>query len=168
MKWWIDLFLETFSGHWGFVPVATKEVKTRFGVKQIRWITDPSLFLIAEYNNSPVAYIWALPDYNQIFKKMNGRLGPYQIFQALIDRRHINIGRMPIIGIKKEFRNKNIGSYLNYLILVEMKKRGYIGADVGWIDEKNAVAHSTIAITGAKLYKKFCVFDKDLNNIKKV
>ena len=77
-------------------------------------------------------------------------------------------GLMALIGIKKEFRKKNIGSYLNYLILVEMKKKGYKGVDVGWFDEKNIAAHATIAITGAEPYKKFCVFNKDLNNSKKV
>ena len=168
MDMWVDLFLETFEGHWGYVPVKPEEVKTRFGIKQMRWINDPDLFLIAEYKNKPVAYIWALPDYNQIFKDMNGRFGPYQMIQFTFKKRQINIGRMPLIGIKKEFRNKNIGSYLNYLIMVEMKRKGYIGADVGWIDEKNTVAHTTIAITGAKLYKNFCVFDKNLYNSKKV
>jgi len=34
-----------------------------------------------------------------------------------------------------------------------MKNRGYIGAEVGWIDEENKIAHTTIAITGATLYK---------------
>lgn len=168
MDMWVNLFLETFEGHWGYVPVVPEEVKTRFGVKQMRYIVVPSLFLIAEYNNSPVAYIWSLPDYNQIFKNMKGRLGPYQMLQFILKKRQINIGRMLLIGIKKEFRNKNIGSFLNYLTMVEMKKKGYIGVDVGWIDEKNTVAHTTIAITGAKLYKKFCVFDKDLYNSKKV
>ena len=97
---------------------------------------------------------------------MNGQLGPYRLLQFLLMKRHINMGKLPLIGIKKEFRNQNIGSYLNYLTLVEMKKRGYVGAEVGWIDEGNASANATIAITGAKLYKKFRVFDKKINNIK--
>jgi hypothetical protein len=45
-----------------------------------------------------------------------------------------------------------------------MKKRGYIGAEVGWFDEKNIIAISTISITGAKLYKKFRVFDKKISD----
>ncbi len=166
LKWWVDLFLQTFSEHWGYVPVSSEEVKTRFGVKHLRWFVDTPLFLIAEYNGSPVAYIWSTPDYNQVFQKMNGQLGPYQLLQFLLMKRHINMGKLPLIGIKKEFRNQNIGSYLNYLTLVEMKKRGYVGAEVGWIDEGNSSANATIAITGAKLYKKFRVFDKKINNMK--
>ncbi|UCF50374.1 MAG: hypothetical protein JSU91_02520 [Thermoplasmatales archaeon] len=166
LKWWIDLFLETFSEHWGYIHASREEVRTRFGIKQLRWFVDKDLFLIAEYEGSPVAYIWSTPDYNQIFKKFNGRLGPFQFLQYLLLKRQINIGKLPIIGIKKEFRNQNIASYLNYLTLIEMKKRGYIGAEVGWFDEGNSSAKATIAITGAKLYKKFRVFDKKIDNIR--
>lgn len=159
LRWWVNLFLETFSDHWGYVPVSPEEVKTRFGVKQIRWYIDSDLFLIAELNGLPVAYLWSTPDYNQIFQKMNGKLGPYQLAKFLITKRKINMGKLSLIGIKKECRIKNIASGLNYLILVEMKKRGYIGAEVGWIDEENDAAHKTIAITGAKVYKKYSVFE---------
>lgn len=164
LKWWIDFFLETFADHWGYVPVSEEEVKTRFGVKQMRWIVDPSLFLIAECKGLPVAYIWSTPEYNQIFKKINGRLGPVQILFLLFMKGRINKGKLHLIGIKKEFRKYNIGSCLNFDVLVEMKNRGYIGAEIGWIDEENAAAHKTIAITGATVYKKHRVFEKNLKS----
>ena len=163
LKWWIDLFMQTFADHWGYVPVSVEEIRSRFGVRQLRWLVDPRLFLIAEYNGLPIAYLWSTPDYNQIFQKMNGRLGLYQLFQFLYLKNHINKGKLHFIGINKDFRHKNVGSYLNYEILVEMKKRGYIGAETV-IDEGNAVAHKTIDITGAKPYKKYRVFEKDLHN----
>ena len=161
LKWWIELFLETFADHWGYVPVNPEEVKSRFGVKQLRWFVDPRLFLVAEFNGSPVAYIWSTPDYNQIFQKMNGRFGPFQMLQFLWMKNGINKGKLHFIGIKKEFRGQNIGSYLNYETLVEMKNRGYIGAEVV-IDEGNVAANTTIAITGAKLHKKSRVYEKNL------
>ena len=46
-----------------------------------------------------------------------------------------------------------------------MKRRGYIGAEVGFIDEQNAIAHSTIVKTGAKKYKIFRIFEKNINTI---
>jgi len=162
LKWWIELFLETFADHWGYVPVSNGEVRSRFGVKQLRWFVDSRLFLVAEFKGSPIAYLWSTPDYNQIFQKMYGRLGIFQIILFFCTKRHINIGKLHFIGIKKEFRNHNIASYLNYKTLVEMKNRGYVVAEVGWIDEKNAAANTTIAITGARLYKKHRVFEKNL------
>ena len=165
LNWWIDLFLETFAEHWGYVPVSPEEVRTRFGVKQMRWIVDPRLFLIAEYHGAPVAYLWATPDYNQVFQKMNGRLGIREMLTFLYAKGTIRTGKLHLVGIKKNFRDKNIGSYLNYTILVEMKKRGYTSAEVGWIDEENTAAHTTIAITGATLYKKHRVFEKSLQAV---
>jgi len=162
LKWWIPFFLETFSNHWGYIPVSTEEVKTRFGVKQLRWIVDPRLFLIAEFNGSPIAFLWSTPDYNQIFQKMKGRLSPFQLLHFLYTKYHITVGKLHFIGIKKEFRNQNVASYLNYKVLVEMKNRGYVGAEAGWVDEKNTTAQRTIAITGATLYKKHRVFEKAL------
>ena len=81
-------------------------------------------------------------------------------------QKRINRGKMHFIGIKKELRNKNIGSCLNYKALVEMKKRGYVGAEVGVIDEKNAIAHATIAKTGAKPYKRYRIYKKNIQNIR--
>ena len=77
-------------------------------------------------------------------------------------KKQISKGKLHYIGIKKELRNQNIGSYLNYEALVEMKNRGYMEAEVGLMDEENAVAHTTIAITGAEPYKKYRVFEKEL------
>jgi hypothetical protein len=162
LKWWVNLFLETFSDHWGYVPVSAEEVKTRFGVKELRWFIDSRLFLVAEIKGSPIAYIWSTPDYNQIFQKMNGRLDPFQILLFLCRKQQITVGKLHFIGIKKEFRTLNIGSLLNYEVLIEMKNRGYIGAEVGWIDEENVAAHATIAITGATVYKKHRVYEKNL------
>ena len=166
INWWIKLFLETFSGHWGYIPATKEEVRTRFGIKHLRWFVDSKLFLIAEYKGSPVAYIWSTPDYNQVFQKLNGKLGPFQIIKYLIMKRNINKGKLPLIGIKKDYRDRNIASYLNYLTILEMKKRGYKDAEVGWIDEGNTSAISTIKITGAKLYKKSRVFDKKIERYK--
>jgi len=154
--------LETFKDHWGYVPVSGEEVRSRFGVKQLRWIVDPDLFLIAEKNDEPIAYIWSTPDYNQIFKKMNGKFNIIQTMDFLLKKNQIKKGILQFIGIKKGVRNQNIGSLLNYKILVEMKNRGYTVAEVGWIDEQNIVAHKTISYTGATVYKIFRVFEKNI------
>ena len=162
LKWWSKLFLETFSEHWGFVPVSPEEVKSRFGVKQLRWFVDTRLFIIAESNGSPVAYLWSTPDYNQVFKTMHGRLGPVEAIRFLLKQKKINAGNLHFIGILNGFRHQHIASLLNYQALLEMKNRGYVRAEVGWIDEQNTIAHSTIAYTGAKVYKKHRVFEKTL------
>jgi ribosomal protein S18 acetylase RimI-like enzyme len=162
LSWWIPLFLETFADHWGYVPVSKEEVMTRFGVKQLRWIVDPRLFIVAEVEGEPIAYLWATPDFNQLFQTMHGRLGLLQYLQVFLKMHTINVGKLHFIGIKKECRHRHVASYLNYEVVAEMQHRGYKGVEVGWIDEMNTNAHQTIAITGATVYKKHRVFEKPL------
>jgi len=166
LEWWIPLFLESFSNHWGYVPVSPDEVRERFGVKQLRWIVDQSLFLIAEDNHTPVAFIWSTPEFNQLFRQMEGKLGIRQLLYYFRKKQTITTGKMHFIGIKKGYGQRNIGSCLNYLTLKEMKQRGYTHCEVGVIDEGNTIAHTTIAITGAKPYKKYRVFEKQLTATK--
>ena len=164
LKWWISLFLETFDKHWGYVPVSENEVRSRFGVKQLRWTVDPGLFLIAEKDGKPIAYLWGTPEFNQVFRTMNGKLGLTGYVRFFIDKKTVDIGKLHLIGIKENLRHHNIGSYLNYLALLEMQKRGYKAAIIGSIDEHNKNAHDTIKITGARIYKKFRVFEKQINS----
>ncbi len=160
MNWWVDLMKDIFSEHWGYISVSDEEVKTRFGVKQARWFVDSSLFLVAEIDNKPIAFKWSTPDYNQIFKKLDGKLGIVEIIKFLWYKRRINQGKFNFVGIKKEYRSLGIGSCMNYYTMLEMKKRAYNGAECGWIDEHNTASIRTIEKTGAKLYKKYRVYEK--------
>lgn len=162
MKWWIKFMMDTFSEHWGYVPVSYDEVKTRFGVKQSRWFVDSRLFLVAEVDNQPIAFEWSTPDYNQAFKKMNGKIGIVGIFKFIWYKRKINQGKFHFIGCKKEYRNQGVASYLNYITILEMKKRGYAGVEIGWVDEHNIASLRIMEKTGAKPYKKFRVYERKI------
>ncbi len=160
LRWWIPMMMKIFSFHWGYVDVPKEEVKTRFGVKQIRWIADPGLFLVAESpKGETIAFKWTTPDYNQSIKKLNGKLGITGYLKFFYYTKKIDRGRLNFVGIKKEWQGKNLGSAMNYWTMVEMKKRNYSGAECGWIDEKNISSQKTIEKTGAKLYKKYRVYE---------
>jgi len=162
LKWWIPMMMKTFSFHWGYVDIPKEEVKTRFGVKQIRWVADPGLFLVAESpEGEPIAFKWTTPDFNQPIKKLNGKLGIIGYLKFFYYTKKINRGRFNFVGIKKEWQGKNLGSAMNYWTMLEMKKRKYSGAECGWIDEKNIASQKTIEKTGAKLYKKYRVYEID-------
>ena len=162
MKWWVELMKETFSAHWGYIPASDEEVRTRFGVKQARWFVDSGLFLVAEIDNQPIAFKWSTPDYNQVFKQLNGKIGIIGGIKFLLNKSKINRGRLNFVGIKKKYRGQGIGSCMNYYTMLEMKRRGYTGAECGWIDEQNIASLRTIEKTGAKYYKKYRVYEKKI------
>ena len=160
MDWWISFMQKAFSFHWGYVTVSEDEVRNRFGVKYARLIADTKLFLIVESpNGERIAFKWSTPDYNQVLKKLNGNMGVKGIIKFLLNQKSITKGRFNFVGIKKEYRGKKLGSAMNYWTMLEMKKRGYTGAECGWIDEKNIASQKTIEKTGATLYKKYRVYE---------
>ena len=159
LKWWIAMLMEEFADHYGYTSSSESEVKERFGIKQLRWIVDPHLFLIAEYEHQPIGFRWSLPDYNQVFKDMNGTLGTTGMLKVLLTRRKkITRGRFIIMGIKKKYRGMGIGTCMNYYTLLEMKKRGYKSAEYGWIDEKNIASRKAGEKIGGELYKIYRVY----------
>ena len=155
--------IKTFTDHWGYVPVKTEEIKERYGIKNIRWFVDNKLFLIAEKNGAPIGFSWTFPDYNQVFKNMNGKFNLIKYLKFYYDARLINQANMNIIGIEKKFQNHNVASLLNFTTITELKRRGYIGAEIGVADEKNIASQKIIEKTGAKPHKTFRIYQKNIN-----
>ncbi|MCJ2512929.1 MAG: GNAT family N-acetyltransferase [Candidatus Thermoplasmatota archaeon] len=163
IEWWSNFMIKTFTDHWGYVPVKTDEIKERYGIKNIRWFVDNKLFLIAEKDNTPIGFSWTFPDYNQIFRNMNGKFNLIKYLKFYYDARLINQANMNIIGIEKEYQNHGIASLLNFTTITELKKRGYKGAEIGVVDENNLASQKIIEKTGAKPHKTYRIYQKNIN-----
>jgi hypothetical protein len=159
---WTNMLINEFSNHWGYTNVSLEEIRTRFGINLLRWIVDPPLFLIAEKDDKAIGFRWSLPDYNQIFKDLNGKLGLSGGIKFLSRKHRINRGRFIVMGVKKDYRNIGIGTYMNYLTLLEMKRRGYETAEYGWIDEDNIASLRAGEKIGGKIYKCYRVYEKKI------
>lgn len=158
LEWWIPLMMDVFSHHWGYIQVPKEEVRNRFGIKQLRYIVDTGLFLVAEKDGKPVGFKWAFPDYNQVFQSLKGHLGIKQMLEFLWLKRKINRGKFHFVGVKKECRGFGIGTCMNYHMLKEMKKRGYQNIEIGWIDEQNTPERKATEKIGAKQSKIYRVY----------
>ncbi len=158
LSWWIPFTMKVFSNHWGYVPVSYDEVRSRFGIKELRWFIDPHLFIIAERNDEPIGFLWAIPDYNQVIKRFNGRINMMSFLKFLWFRRYIESGKLHLIGVKEDFRGEGLALYMNYKVLLEMKKRNYRSAEIGWVDAENKASRRVVEKTGAQLYKKYMIY----------
>jgi predicted GNAT family acetyltransferase len=67
------------------------------------------------------------------------------------------------MGIKKKYRGQGIGTCMNYHTLLEMKKRGYVSAEYGWIDENNIASCRAGEKIDGKPYKIYRVYKKAIN-----
>jgi hypothetical protein len=163
IEWWSKFMISSFIDHWGYTPVNKEEIKSRYGVKNIRWFVDNNLFLIAEKDDVPIGFSWTFPDYNKFFKTKKGKVNIKSYLNLYLKKYKIREANMNIIGINKEFHNNGIASLLNYSTISELKKRGYKGAEIGITDEENIASQKIIQRTGAKLHKIYRVYEKRIN-----
>ena len=91
-----DIYQQAWQHNWGFVPLT--EAELAHFVKQVRWIADPRLCLIAEVGGQPVGFALALPDYNQVLRRTNGRLLPWGWLKLVWHRRSVNACSNFVIG----------------------------------------------------------------------
>lgn len=154
------IYNNAWEKNWGFVPWTQKEMDHI--VKKLKQLADPGLVILAEDENRPVGFAFALPNFNEVIKKMNGRLTPLGIFKYLFYRKRIKGLRAVAFGVLKEFRQTG----LSYLLFAELEKnalkRGYEWGELSWQLEDNEAVNRLCASLGGKIYKKYRIFEKKI------
>jgi GNAT superfamily N-acetyltransferase len=160
IKLLFGIYQQSWQNNWGFVPV-TEEELGHF-VKQVRWIADPRLCLIAEVEGEIVGFALALPDYNQALHQTNGRLLPFGWLKLLWHRRSINATRILLLGLKPDVRLRGLDAMLYLKFWEEAPKNGYPYVECSWILEDNWPMIRGLERMGAERYKTYRVYEKML------
>lgn len=154
------LYNEAWEENWGFVKYTDAEFDA-LG-RELRLIVDPDIALFVELDGKEVGVALSLPDANQLFKRMNGRLLPFGWIHLLRRKRIINQARLPILGVVKEHRNKGLELVLIHETLKRSLAKGYLQGECSWILEDNDAMNKGIAAAGATLYKTYRLYQKSL------
>lgn len=135
----------------------------RAEIKKLKPVVIPELVYIAEAKDgSPIGLGIALPDYNQVIKKIDGKLFPFGWISFLLAKRKINVARMFVIMVVPEYHRKGVSGAL-YLRGMEAARRlGYIGGDCSSIHEFNVPMNRDAVGAGAELWKVFRVYELPL------
>lgn len=162
----MEIFNDAWKDNWGWVPATAAEVK-KTG-EELRMILDKDLAFIAEIDGRPVAICIALPDLNEVIRDFDGKLGPVQIAKFLwrLKVKRPKNGRLMMLGIRSELRGVKKYGGLSHAMYVEIARRseklGYEGGELSWTLEDNAPVNVGIKSMGAKVYKKYRVYEKAL------
>jgi hypothetical protein len=120
------------------------------------------LVIIAELDGKPIAFAFALPNLNEVIKRINGRLTPWGILKFLYYRKKIKGVRVLVFGILKEFRHTGV----SYMLYSELDKnsigKGYEWCETSWQLEDNEPVNRFVESLGGKVYKKYRIFEKKI------
>ncbi len=155
-----DIYNSAWGHNWGFVPMTDEEIDSM--AKRLKPLIVPELLIMAEVDGRPAGFFMAVPDYNQVLSRINGRLGPIELVKFLWYSRRISDIRVLTLGVKEEFRKKGIEGLLYLESFKAARKKGYKRAEMSWILEDNVLMRKGCEVMGGKLYKKYRIYEKGI------
>jgi hypothetical protein len=161
----LDLYNESFSENWGFVPATEAEADAM--ARDLKLLVDPDIVPVVEVEGVPAGVALAIPNLNEASRDLNGRLFPFGFLKLLwrLKVRRVRSGRLVILGIKREFRTRKYAG-LAYLLCDEIYRgateRGYEWAEFGWTLEDNNAINNIIQKVRAERYKVYRIYEKSL------
>ncbi|NLY88727.1 MAG: N-acetyltransferase [Firmicutes bacterium] len=123
---------------------------------------DEDLVYIARSGDEPIGFVVALPDYNQVLKKVNGRLFPFGFAKFLWYRRKITGIRIFMQFVIPKFRNKAVNSAIYHRLMLEAARKGYTFGEGSTIAEMNKESIRNVERVGGRLYRIYRIYCKEL------
>jgi GNAT superfamily N-acetyltransferase len=152
------IYRAAWTDNWGFVPPTDAEIRQL--AIELKPVIDPEMVLFAEINGSVVGCAVALPDLNQVLKRMKGRLFPFGLFHFLRRKSIVTRTRVLLLGVLPAARNRG----LYPLLITELQKRamaqGYQRAELSWTLEDNDAVNAGIAAAGGHRHKTYRLYEK--------
>lgn len=155
-----QIYNRAWEDNWGFVPATAEEFEDV--AKRLKALVEPRLVWIATVNGDPAGFLMALPNYNEVLKKMRGSTGPIALWKFFWGKRKIRGVRLMLFGICREYRQRGIDAVLMAESYNAALALGYSEAEFSWVLENNEMTNRAAAMWGAKVYKKYRIYQKDL------
>jgi GNAT superfamily N-acetyltransferase len=158
-----EIYNDSWSGNWGFVPLTENEMKEI--QKNVKPFADPDLVFFIYYDDEPAAVCVIFPNVNPLLKRLNGSIGIMGIIKALFYRREITGLRLIMFGIKEKYRQLGLPMLaFQHIYEVARQKKGFKDLEMGWTLEDNESINFLTEETGAKRYKTYRIFRKPLGD----
>lgn len=163
----MQIYNETWAGKWAYVPITNEELDKM--ADDLSLVIDPDIAFMAEIDGEPAGMCITVPNLNEAIADLDGRLLPLGwaklLWRTKVKRPRST--RLILLGVREKFR-KNVKRYgaLSAAMYVEVakrgKKKGYEWAELSWTREDDAPINLGIRSMGARIYKKYRVYEKQL------
>ena len=115
-----------------------------------------------ESDGLPVGVMMSLPDYNGVFRKMNGKINPVSIAKMLYYKNKITSVRPILQYVLPEYHNRGVNYVMYYKFFKTCKKLGVKNIEAGTIMEDNLPSRMNVEHAGGILSKIFRIYGREL------
>jgi hypothetical protein len=154
----IGLLNSSFTDNYGFVPLSDPEVD--FFAAPMKRLMRPDLTVFIELSGEPVAVGMAIPDFNVLIRRMNGRLWPFGWAQFLLGSRHLRSAVFQFIGTSPALQNKGLIRIVTSEIVRRLQKAGFTTLDATWIGDVNVKSQAQTRALGMREKHRLALYEK--------
>lgn len=154
----MEVYNEAWKQNWGFIPITKEEID--YMAEKLKKVAVSELVIVAEKDLEPVGFFGAVPDFNEVLRKLKGRLTPLAILKTLYYRRKIKSIRLLLFGVKQAYRHKGVESIMLKEAFKGAMKYKFEKVEFSWILEDNYDTINLTQIIGAKRYKTLRIYEK--------
>jgi GNAT superfamily N-acetyltransferase len=153
-----EVYCSAWEQNWGFVPPTAAEFRRI--AAELKPIFDPQAAIVAEQNGRLVACVVAIPDVNQALATTTGRLTPRTIYRLLRRSRYIDQVRLILLGVDPAYRSAGLFPLLMNTLRDQLLESPYRRVEFSWVLEDNRDVNQAAEFGGARLYKKYRLYQK--------
>jgi GNAT superfamily N-acetyltransferase len=158
IRTYLEIYNRSLEGTWGFTPLQEGEVKQI--ATDLRHIIAPEFAAFAMAGGKEIGAVLALLDYNQIIRKLNGRLLPFGIFRLMWGRRRINVARAMAVTMSPGFQHSGLGIVLVDRLVEAAKPWGLKSWEFSWVLESNESSRGSLERAGTRKSKTYRIYDR--------
>jgi hypothetical protein len=155
-----EIYNQAWSKNSGFVPMTDEELNLT--AKELKPLVVSELILFAYWGKDPVAFSVSLPDYYEVLKHLNGKIGLLGAIKFLYYSKKIHKIRVMLLGVKRDFQKKGVEGLLYIETFKRGNKKGYHTAECSWILEENVLMQHGIEAMGGNRYKTYRIYEMRL------
>jgi GNAT superfamily N-acetyltransferase len=158
------VYSKAWASHSGISRMTME--KARSIVQQMKPVMDERLVWFGYYNDEPVGFFVMLPELNQIFQHLHGKLnllGKLKFLWhkfKLSRRKDIKKAFGIIFGVVPEHQGKGVEMGLIGATEDMLKGLHYIGLEMNWIGDFNPKMLSVLRVVGASVCKTHITYRK--------
>ena len=155
------IYNDAWEQNWGFVPMTDEEFDHM--AKELKTIVDPRFCFFVMNGDNAVGLSVCLPNANEaLIRIRDGKLFPFGLLKLLYHVKKIESGRLLILGVQNEFRNKGIEPMLFSSTLQAAQAAGWGWGEMSWVLEDNVLMRNSIEKAGGVVYRTYRIFDLPL------
>jgi len=157
-----NIINKTYKNIYGFAPLDAIEAK-EFSERFLPLLKPQYIKIVVDSSGTIVAFIAAMPDISQGFRKAKGKLFPFgfiHILQSFKKTKQLNL----LLGcVDENIRSAGLVAFLAVEIFKAAKEGNLTVLDSHLILEENTKMRSVMERLDHKIYKKYRLFEKTLS-----